>query len=391
MKNALVVAEVALSVVLLVGAGLFLRSFVSGAQADPGFDLAPLMTLRFDMPGDRYASAGERTRLVEDVVVRLAALPGVLSAAASDLDPLRGGGSRATAVPEGRAGVAGESGGGPSVLYGGVTSRFFETLDVPIVRGRGFAELEAGTRSGVAVVNQALAGRLWPGEDPIGRRFRLDDDPERTWFRVIGVARDILTWDLSDRPWPSAFLPWAHVAVRAPGVVLRVSGRPGSFAAPARDAIQAADATLPVFAERSMEDVQRLTFWRRRLLSGLFGSFGAFAVLLAGVGAYGVLSYWVQRRTREIGVRMALGASRGDVVGLIVRQGMAPVLGGIGLGLLGGVALTRVLRGRLYELNGVDPIALAAVLLLLGTVGLLSSYWPARRAAGVDPIQALRD
>jgi hypothetical protein len=278
----------------------------------------------------------------------------------------------------------------PTILYGGVTSNYFETLAVPILRGRSFAEIEATTLSQVAVVNQALAERLWPGEDPIAGRFRLEDDPERTSYTVIGVARDVLTWDLSDRPLPSAFLPWPHVPVRAPGVVVRVQGAPASFAAPAREAVRASDPTLPVFAELTMAEVQNLTFWRRRLLSGLFGSFGAFAMLLAAAGAYGVLSYWVGQRTREIGVRMALGASRGDVVWLIVRQGMAPVLGGIALGLLGGGALSRVLRGRVYELGATEAASLATVLLLVA-VGLLSSYWPARRAAGVDPIRALRD
>jgi ABC-type antimicrobial peptide transport system permease subunit len=208
---------------------------------------------------------------------------------------------------------------------------------------------------------------------------------------VIGVARDVLTWDFSDRPWPTAFLPFAHVPVRAPRVVLRVTGDPALAVAPARGALRAADATLPVFAERTLEEVQALAFWRRRLLSGLFGTFGGFALLLAAVGAYGVLSYWVQQRTREIGVRVALGAARGDVVGMIVRQGMWPVLVGSGLGLLGALALVRVTRGRLYELGGVDALSLGGVVLLMSAIGLVSSYWPARRAAGVDPIHALRE
>jgi len=348
------------------------------------------MTLRFDMVGDRYASPEARARRVADVVERLEALPGVLAAAASDLEPLRGGRSRARAVVE-HAVEAGDAAEAPTVLYGGVTSGFFETLAVPIVRGRGLGPLEAGTRSEVAVVNQAMADRLWPGQNPVGERFRLDDDPERGWFPVIGVSRDTLSWNLSDRPWPTAFLPWPHVAVRDPELVLRVRGDPASVAAPAREVIRAADPTLPVFAERTMDEVLTLTFWRRRLLSGLFGSFGAFAVLLAAVGAYGVLSYWVGQRTREIGVRMALGAARGDAVWLIVRQGMAPVVAGIALGLLGGMALTRLLRGRVFELGATDAASLVTVLLVLGGVGLLSSYWPARRAAGVDPIRALRD
>jgi hypothetical protein len=277
------------------------------------------------------------------------------------------------------------------VLYGGVTTRFFETLDVPLVRGRGFDALEVRTASGTALVNETLAGRLWPGEDPVGQRLHLAGVPHPGGFRVIGVTRDVVSWDLSDRPWPSVFLPWAQVPLRTPRVVLRVAGEPGLFVSPSRSAIRHADPTLPVFDAHTLEEVQALAFWRRRLLSGLFSGFGGFALLLAAAGAGGVLSYRVQRRTREIGVRRALGAGRGDVVRLVVLQGMKPVLAGAGVGLLGAVALVRALRGRLYELGAADPLGIAGVVLLMLAVGVASCYWPARRAAGVDPIAALRD
>ncbi len=388
LRNLLVVGEVALSLVLLVVASLFMRSFMNLLQAEGGFDTSSIMSLRFEMPEHRYDSPDAMVRRVEDVVARIGWLPGVESVAASNLTPLRGGGNRSTVILEGTGNTTAET---VTILYGGVTFQFFETLNVPLVRGRSFTDAEARTRSAVAIVNRRMADRLWPDQDVLGRRFRLAADPSGVWFTVIGISRDVSNWDLSNRPLPSAYLPYSHVAAADPRVLIRTTGDPMLTAGPARAAIRAADPALPVFAVQSMAEVHRLSFWRQELLGLLLTIFGAIAMLLAVVGVYGVMSYVTSQRTREIGVRMALGAERRDVVRLIVWEGMALILGGIGLGLAGAFGAMRVIRGQLYEVSPSDPFSFAGVALLLAGVGLVASYAPAYRAAGVDPVASLRD
>jgi putative ABC transport system permease protein len=388
LRNVLVVGEVALSLILLVVASLFVRSFLNLLQAEGGFDTSRLMTLRFEMPADRYDSPEALVRRVEDVVARLEALPGVESVAASNLIPLRGGGHRTTAILEGNER---QVEGAVTVLYSGVTSAFFETLGVPLLHGRSFTEVEGRTRSAVAIINRRMAERLWLGQDALGKRFRLAADSSDVWFTVIGISRDISNWNLSDRPLPSAYLPYTHAPVTDPRLVIRTAVETAFTDGTARTAIHAADSALLVFALQSMGEVHRLAFWRQELLGLLLTIFGAIAMLLAAVGVYGVLSYLVSQRIREIGVRMALGADRRDVVRLIVRQGMALVFWGVVLGLAGAFAATRLIRRQLYEVSATDPVSFGAVALLLIGVGLLASYGPAYRAAGVDPIASLRD
>jgi predicted permease len=388
LRNVLVVGEIALSLILLVVASLFVRSFLNLLQAEDAFDTSRLTALRFEMPEGRYDSAGAIVRRVDDVVARLEALPGVESVSASNLIPLRGGGRRTTAILEGKDT---QVGGALTVLYGGVTSRFFETLDVPLLHGRSFTEVEARTRSAVAIINGRMADRLWRGQDALGRRFRLAADSSGVWFTVVGVSRDISNWNLSHRPLPTAYLPYPHVPVRDPRLVIRTAGDTVFTDGPARTAIHAADSALLVFGLESMDEVHRLAFWRQELLGLLFTIFGAIAMLLAAVGVYGVLSYLVSQRTREIGVRLALGAERRHVVRLIVWQGMALVLAGVALGLAGAFAATRIIRRQLYEVSATDPVSFAGVALVLAGVGLVASYAPAYRAAALDPIASLRD
>jgi predicted permease len=387
LSHTLIVGEVALSLILLVGASLFVESFRNLLEADGGFDTSQILAVRVEMEEEGAAPSESTSRRVGDLVDRLEALPGVTHVAAAGLMPLRDGGVRIAVI---REGFAGRPDADPTVLLGGVTSNFFGVLNVPILRGRTFSDVEDRSRSAVAVVNETMARRLWPDGNAIGRRFRKADKGD-VWFTVVGVSEDILTWDLSNRPLPSAYVPYANAPAREPGLFIRASGDPSLVARPARAAIRALEPALPILDMLTMTDVHYLTLSRNRTLAWLFVALAAVALLLGAAGVYGVLSYFVSQRTYEIGIRAALGADPATLVRLFVRQGMAMTLAGIVLGLAGAWVLARVVRGQLYEVSATDPHSLASVALLLSGIGFLASYVPARRAAAVDPLIAIRE
>jgi putative ABC transport system permease protein len=387
LRHSLVVAEVAISMILLVGGSLFTRSFVNMLEAEGNFDIEPLLTLQLDLGADRYAAPGAALEALNRVVARLSALPGVEAVAASSFMPLRRGGGRAAAVVDG----VGANGDAVPILRGGVTPGYFDAIDMPLLQGRAFTAAEGRNRSAVAIVNRRMVDQLWPDGTALGERFRLVEDRDGPWYTVVGISRDIATWDLSSRPRPGAYLPYPHVAATIPLVLVRSAGNPTNLGGPARAAIREFDANLPVVNVRTMDAIHRETFWRQRLAVGSFSLFGLVAVFLAAIGVYGVLSNVVSERTREIGVRMAVGASHGDVIGLVVRQGMALAVAGIVFGLAGSLMITRVLRGQLYQVTTTDPLSLMGTALLLAAIGWCASYAPARRAAGTDPMVSLRE
>ena len=389
-RNGLVVAEVALALVLLVGASLFVRSFINLQGASAGFDANPLLTLRFFMTTEAYPRPDQRQQRVEDVVRRIEALPGVESAYASNFIPLGGGGGgeRATIV-DGRAAVKGEE---PNILFIGVTPRFQKTMGLSLIKGRDFTEAEGASRTPVAVINDTMAKKLWPGAEAVGARFRLADAESAEWFTVIGVAPDIHQYDMTDdAPMPAAFVPFAYGTFQNIGVVIRATANPTGLAAAARGAIREADSGLAVFEVRTMEDLRQSSFWQFRLFGFMFGIFGAAALFLAGIGVYGVLSFSVSQRTQELGVRAALGAQRSDVLRLVVRQGVTLALVGIVAGVIGAFGVTRVIASLLYNVTPSDPISFIGVALFLTVIAFVASYLPARRATTVDPIVALRN
>jgi putative ABC transport system permease protein len=291
-------------------------------------------------------------------------------------------------VIEGTGTTSGEP---PVVLVGGITSGFFDAVGVRVIRGRALTDTEAAGGSRVAVINRTMARKFWPGENAVGHRFRRTDGGAGDWFTIIGVSDDILTWDVSDRPLPTAYVPYAVVPVRGPDLFIRTNGNPPDLARSARAAIQDAAPAVPVTAIRTMTEVHHLALARQQTLASLFTVVGVIAVLLCATGVYGVLSWFVSQRTPEIGIRAALGADRRALVGLFVRQGMIVVAQGIVLGLAGAWALARLIRGRLHDVSATDPVRLAALALLLAAVALLAIYVPARRAAAVDPLVAIRD
>jgi putative ABC transport system permease protein len=390
LRSALVVAEIALSLVLLVGASLFIRSFLNLQGAKGGVDTTTLMTLRFYLPGDVYESPDAMVRRVDDIVRRVEALPGVVSAMASNMVPLSGGGSEGGVVPEG---VAFEAGQEPNASYFGVTPHFLKTLKVPLVAGRDFTDAEGQGRSGVAIVNGVFAKRLWPNRnDVIGQRFRLVEDKQNQWITVIGTVSDFRLFSVRDgKPSPYAFVSYPYDPARNTGLSIRVAGGdPTSITTAVRQEIRKSDPTLPLFNIQSGEQARFNTFWQYRLFGWMFSIFGAVALLLASVGVYGVLSYAVSQRTQEIGVRMALGASRQNVFTLVVSQGAKLAAVGILCGIVGAAAVTRIVTSLLYNVGALDPVSFVATAVFLALVALTASYVPARRATGVDPLIALR-
>jgi predicted permease len=381
-----------MALILLVGASLFVRSFLNLRSASPGFDTAPLLTTRFFMTGDNYAAGEQRAQRVEDIMRRIESLPGVESAFASNFVPLDAGGSSGKALVDGRTFVKNEE---PTILFTAVTPHLYKTIGLPILKGRDFTDGEGAGNATVAVINETMAKRLWPDKEAVGGRFRLveeADGPEE-WFTVIGVAPDIRMFEMDDDTpdFAVAYVPYRYGSFANIGVTIRAASEPAGLAGAVRQAIRASDPELPIFNMRTMEDLRREGFWQYRLFGFMFGIFGAAALFLAGVGVYGVLSFSVAQRTQEMGVRIALGANRTDVLGLVVRQGLSLAVIGVVLGLIGSFAITRVIRTLLYNVTPTDPLSFAGVALFLAGIAAVASYVPARRATEVDPIVALRN
>ena len=391
LRAGLVVAEVALSLMLLVGASIFVRSILNIYNADAGFDTRTLMTLRMFMPGDAYATPEAITARAEDVVRRVEALPGVTAAFASNLVPQSSGGGSNGIVPEGMTIEAGRE---PRVTYFGTTPHVLDTLGQAMVAGRSFTDAEASTRSRMAIVNQALANRAWPGRsDSVGRRFRFASDPPDELFTVIGVVSDFQPLILRDKGIvePVAMLPFPYQALRDTGLTIRVAGiPPASITAAARQAIGQSDASLALFDIRTGEENREGRLWPPLFLSWMFSIFGAAALFLAAIGIYGVLSYSVAQRTREFAVRVALGASRRSILALVASQGFLLAAIGIAAGSAGAFMVTRLVRALLYNVTPTDPVSFGGTAFVLAAVAILAGLVPARRATRVDPIVSLR-
>ncbi len=390
LRNGLVVLEVAMALILLVGASLFVRSFLNLQHANPGFDTAPLLTLRVYMAGESYAKEDQRARRIEDLIRRIESLPQVEAAFATNFIPLSAGGGGGGVIIDGKPVEPGEE---PFIFLAGVTPHLQKTMGMPIVKGRDFTDAEGISRTAVAVINDTMARKFWPDADPVGRRFKLGQGEPADWFTVIGVAPDIWRNNMNDDrpPLPGAFVPYPYAPTPNTGFTIRASGDPAALTASIRGEIRSADPALAIFAIRTMEEVRTMSFWQYRLFGYMFGIFGAAALFLAAVGVYGVLSFSVSQRTQETGVRIALGAKGSDVLGLVVRQGLTLAATGVVLGLMGAFGITRVIQSLLYNVTATDPISFGGVALFLAFIASLASYLPARRATNVDPIVALRN
>jgi putative ABC transport system permease protein len=379
-RNALMVSEVALAVVLLVGAGLLIRSFVKLTGVDPGYRAENVLTARL------HQWDGE-VHYYEQTLQRLAALPGIDAAGGASHLPLTGYNWRDYVFAEGHEPQQGEP--PPIASITAVNPDYFRAMGISLRAGR---LLNDGDNQGsplVAALSETLARRLFPNENPIGKRIK-DDNPRQTlWPTVIGVVNDVRHEGLGSEVDLTVYYSYRQ-SPRRMYLVLHSAVAPSSLIPAVRKAVRDVDPARPVFDVMTMSERLSNSIAARRFYMSLLTGFAALALLLAGVGVYGVISYVVTQRTHEVGIRMALGAQSADVARLFIKQGMAVVLLGLGLGLLGAFALTRVMRGLLFGVGATDPLTFASVALLLSLIALLACYLPARRAARIDPLLAIR-
>ena len=391
LRSSLVVAEVALSLLLLAGAGLLVKSFTRLQAVDPGFDPAGAVTMRISLPGARYKEPARKAEFYAALMERVESLPGVESAGATVSLPL--GGSNYSVgrgfIRDGRPATPEEA---ANAAYAVVTPGYFRAMRIPLRAGRAFDERDGADSAKVVVVNESFARKAFAGEDPLGKRIHIWRD-EKFTREIVGVVGDTRPQSLDAGEAPQMYVPhkqdasWGGLSVVARA---RGGADPESLVPALREEVRALDRELPAYDVKTLGRVVADSTAYRRLTMFLMAGFAAAALLLAGVGLYGVISYSVAQRTHEIGVRLALGAQRGDVLRLVVRQGMLLTLAGLAAGVACAFALTRLMSGLLYEVSATDPAVYALVSLLLAAVAFLASYVPARRATRVDPMEALR-
>ncbi len=348
--------------------------------------------MRVTLTGPHYDSTFKRFAFWDRFLTDLNQRPGVVSAAITNNIPLSGNNNNSFFTLEDRPTLLGEE---PLLEIRWVSPRYLETMHIPLKRGRMFNQQEwadSGVAGRVAVVNEYLANKFWPKGDAIGKRFKFGSatDTAVRWITIIGVAADIKHKQLTSTPDLQGYMPYRQGGWNTASIVVRAQGDPANITSTVLGALKQSDPQLPAYRVMSMDASITRSYWQQALYGKLFGVFAAIAVVLAAIGVYGVISYAVSQRTQEIGVRVALGAQRGDVLRLVVGHGAS--LGGLGvvIGLAGGLAVTRFLRTLLYGVSPFDPLSFVGVAVLLTTIALVASYIPARRAAKVDPVEALR-
>ncbi|HWS52486.1 MAG TPA: ABC transporter permease [Pyrinomonadaceae bacterium] len=389
LRSLLVVVEVALSLVLLVGAGLMMRSFLRLQQVDVGLDPRGVLTMGVSLPSAKYPEPEKQSAFFAQLVERLGRLPGVREAGAVSNLPLSGSRWGRSLTVEGRPVVG--VGQAPSINHCVVTPGYFRAMGIPLLAGRDLAETDSKDAPKVTVIDERLAREYWPGESALGKRVRFGPpEANEPWHTVVGVVGEVRHERMDAATRMSVYLPYRQIPLRGMTLAARAEGDPLGLAAAAREQVRALDPDQPVTSVRTMEEVISRAVWQPRLHAILFGVFAAVALALATVGIYGVMSYAVTQRTHEIGVRVALGARPRDILRMVVRQGLALTLVGVAVGAAAAFALTRVMASLLFEVSAADPATFAANVVLLTLVSLLACYVPARRATRVDPITALR-
>jgi putative ABC transport system permease protein len=392
-RNTLVVVEMALAVVLLVGAGLMLRSIWALQREPIGFDPTSVLTMRVALPASSYSTPEQVILFYRNLIQRVRQLPGVRAAGAARLLPL---GSTIGDFGLRIDGYTPQPGTGAKGDWQIVTDGYLEAIGERVIRGRGFAASDTSDTQLVALVNEELVRRYLSGRDPIGARLKVGGAMDRPWVTIVGVVADVRHNGITEPIKEKFYIPhtqW-HRSVgnpmRSMSLVIKTSTEPASLAATVRQEIRALDPSLPVANVRTMDQVVSATMSGSRFTGLLLSTFAAIALALSAIGVYGVLSYLVTRRTREIGIRVAIGAGRLEVLRLVLRSGLALAMVGLVVGLGVAAVATRSMQVLLYNVEPIDPATFAAVAVLLAAVALLASLVPAWRATRVDPVVALK-
>jgi putative ABC transport system permease protein len=390
LRGLLVTAEVAISLVLLIGAGLLINSFLRLRNVDPGFRTDNLLTMKIVLPEPKYEEMERRSAFYTELINRVQSLAGVRSAAVTSNLPLY---RQGNSIGVGIEGQPDPPPGQERIVVTRIISPgYFDTMSIPILRGRGLTEQDTETTPNVVVVSETMARRYWPGEDAVGKRIAAGRirSPE-DWIQVVGVVKDVRQFELNAEPRPQMYLTYRQAGFfDSRDLVVKTDVDPASMAATVRKAVWEIDKDQPVSNIQTMDEILADSIARQRFSMLLLAIFAAVALVLAGVGIYGVMSYSVAQRTHEIGIRMALGAQTGAVLKLAVGYGMKLVIAGIAIGLIAAFALTRVMSTLLFGVTATDPTTFTLISLLLIAVAVLASYVPARRATRVNPIIALR-
>ena len=367
--------------VLLIGAGLMTRTLMRLLAVDPGFDAEHVLTLDISLPASRYSGAARVSSYFEEVLARIEALPGVHSAGAINYLPLSGSFYFLLPIRMASEPVSLER----AAAFRTVTANYFHALLIPLRRGRFFTESDGPGRPNVTIINEAMARTFWPARDPVGARFRAHKELE-----VVGVVGDVRHDELKRAPRPEFYLPLRQETTPWMSLVVRTSGDPTAMAAAIRSQIRSVDPDQPISRLQTMDRVVANSISSQRSHMLLLGVFAGLALVLAVIGVYGVVAYSVTQRTHEFGVRLALGAQTGEVLRLVLGRGMTPVVIGVAAGLAGALALVPVLAAFVFGIQAHDPATFAAVTALILAVALAACCIPARRAARVDPLVALR-
>ena len=387
LRRGLVVAEVALAVMLLAGSGLLIRSLIRLLEVDPGFSSTGVLTARVSLSGDRYESGAAQTQFFERLNERLAALPGVTTTGAVNFLPVTGIGAGTGFTVAGRA--APDAGQEPVTDVRIVSGDYFGALGIPLRRGRTFLPTDTGAQARVVIVNDALAKAIFPDEDPLGRELVVswnDPGPDR----IVGVVGDVKHESMESPARPTVYFPHARSEWSVMHLTVKTAGDPRALGPTLVRQVHQLDPALPVSAVQPMDAVIADVVATRRLVMAMLTVFASVALVLAGLGIYAVMAYSVAERRSELAIRMALGADKARVLRLVLGQSAITTAVGLGLGLLGAMAATRLMTGLLYDVQPGDPVALAGATAILAIVALAASWLPGRAAAAVDPLQAMR-
>ena len=387
MRSALVVTEIALAAVLLIAAGLLLRSFSRLLNVPEGFNPDHVLALQLSLAPAHYSRPGDRVNFVKSTLEGIRSLPGIMSASAVTRLPLTPGNSTRSVEIEGRTAPPGDD-ASPDYLV--VTPDYFQTMGVPLLGGRTFTDRDDATALPVAIISEATARYFWPGQDAIGKHFRGVCGDDKTWCQVVGVVGDVKQHHLEQASRMAVYTPFSQDPWAFLAFVVRTKQEPASASSAVESAIHSVDADEAVYNVRSMRDVEATSLSPQRLQIVLIGLFAALALVLACMGIYGVMAYSVAQRTCEIGVRMALGAQTGNVLGMILGEGLRLGVLGASIGLAGSFFAARLLSGMLFGVTPSDPFTFASVAVVLVAVAMVACYIPARRATRVDPLVALR-